>query len=137
MKITIVTGQSKAYYLSRFYKDESIPGGRYFFPENLRDIHPYDLMDRVMWVCDSYFKSNIDIAVFTYSKIVFDAIRLWAVKNKCTESVECISLMRNGDIVTSGLTKKGELLKQVKEIFDHDSFVSNELKRKEKYEDVE
>lgn len=33
MKITIIIGKSKYYHLDKLFKDESIEGQRYFFPE--------------------------------------------------------------------------------------------------------
>ena len=131
MKITIISGQNRCYHLNKFYKDESIEGQRYFFPEIVGSdmLQAYDTMERVVEKCDMYLKLRRSLVIFTYSKVVLDSVRLWAVKNKCTYAVECLCLLQNGDITKSRLSPTGEFEHMKEGIFDFEQFVEKELSK--------
>lgn len=131
MEITIISGQSKYYHLDKFYKDESIEGQRYFFPEIVGAdmLQEYDIMEKVMEKCDIYLKRRQSLVIFTYSKVVLDSVRVWAVKNKCCNSIKCMSLLSSGEVSITKLDKNGELNHPQKGVFDFDQYVANELLR--------
>ena len=131
MKITIISGQSKYYHLDKFYKDESIEGQRYFFPEIVGAdmLQEYDIMEKVMEKCDIYLKRRQSLVIFTYSKVVLDSVRVWAVKNKCCDIVRCVNLLKNGETSISKLDKNGELIHPQEGVFDFERYVENELQQ--------
>lgn len=129
MKITIISGQNGCYHLDKFYEDESIVGQRYFFPEitGADMLQAYDTMEKVTEKCDMYLNLRKSLVIFTYSKVVLDSVRLWAVKNKCCDIVRCMNLLKNGEVTISKLDKNGELNHPQEGVFDFDQYVENEL----------
>ena len=119
MKITIVTGQRKA-KLEEYYDDVNIPGQRCFFPETIEGIHPLDLKDRITDKCDMYAAMDGDLVIFTYSEIVNDTIRLWALKNNRLDVVEYVLVLNNGEMNRYKLGKYGDFDCEYPEIFDTD-----------------
>ena len=126
MKITIVTGQRKA-KLEKYYKDKNIPGQRCFFPETIEGIHPLDLKDRIADKCDMYAAMDNDLVIFTYSEIVNDTIKLWALKNNRLDAVEYVAVLDNGEMSRYKLDKYGSLNCEDAEIFDSSMVIFNEI----------
>lgn len=126
MKITIVTGQRKA-KLEKYYKDKNIPGQRCFFPETIEGIHPLDLKDRIADKCDMYAAMDNDLVIFTYSEIVNDTIRLWALKNNRLDAVEYVAVLDNGEMNRYKLGKYGSLNCEDAEIFDSAMVIFGEI----------
>lgn len=126
MKITVVTGQRKA-KLEKYYEDKNIPGQRCFFPETIESIHPLDLKDRIIDKCDMYAAMDNDLVIFTYSEIVNDTIKLWALKNKRLDVVEYVTVLDNGEMKHYKLSKYGELDCENAEIFDSSMVILNEI----------
>lgn len=126
MKITVVTGQRKA-KLEKYYKDKNIPGQRCFFPETIEGIHPLDLKDRIADKCDMYAAMDNDLVIFTYSEIVNDTIKLWALKNNRLDAVEYVAVLDNGEMNRYKLGKYGGFNCNYAEIFDCATVIFNEI----------
>ncbi len=126
MKITVVTGQRKA-KLEKYYNDVNIPGQRCFFPETIEGIHPLDLKDRIIDKCDMYAAMDNDLVIFTYSEIVSDTIKLWALKNNRLDAVEYVTVLDNGEINRYKLGKYGDFSCEYAEILDSTNVIFNEF----------
>lgn len=126
MKITVVTGQRKA-KLEKYYDDANISGQRCFFPETIEGIHPLDLKDRITDKCDMYAAMDGDLVIFTYSEIVNDTIRLWALKNDRLDTVEYIAVLNSGEMNHYKLGKYGSLNCEDAEIFNSTTIILNDI----------
>lgn len=87
----------------------------------------YKLSERILKLCDAYFKSNEDLIITTYSEIVLDSVRLWGARTGHCDILKCISCMDNGEIRTSGFNKYGEMDVWENGIFDIKKVILKEL----------
>lgn len=126
MKITVVTGQRKV-KLEKYYDDVNISGQRCFFPETIEGIHPLDLRDRITDKCDMYAAMDRDLVIFTYSEIVNDTIRLWALKNNRLDAVEYMVVLNSGEMNHCKLDKNGDFNCEYAEIFDSAMVIFGEI----------
>ena len=121
MEIIIVTGQQNGnLYLAGNYEHVK------YFPEQ-STLHPYKLFEKILKLCDMYFKANEDLVITTYSEIVLDSVRLWGARTGHCDILKCISCMDNGEIRTSTFNEYGEMDVWENGIFDIKRIILKEL----------
>ena len=121
MEIIIVTGQRNgSLYLAGNYEHVK------YFPEQ-STLHPYKLSEKILKLCDTYFKANEDLIITTYSEIVLDSVRLWGARTGHCDILKCINCMDNGEISTSGFNEYGEMDVWENGIFDIKKVILKEL----------
>ncbi len=132
MEIKIVTGQRNAdlAQMVRTYNNVE------YYPES-KKIHPYNLVDNILELCEKHYNQNQDLIIVTYSEIVLDAIRLWGARTAHCDIVECINVLDNGETHIAKLNKFGGMDFWEDGVFDIKSVILKELLkiRKSKDED--
>ena len=121
MEITIITGQQNAnLYISYNYEHVK------YFPEQ-NTLHPYRLSERILELCDMYFKANKDLVITTYSEVVLDSVRLWGARTGNYNILKCITCMDNGEVHTSTFNEYGEMNTWEHGVFDIKEAILKEL----------
>lgn len=121
MEIVIITGQRNG-NLSVIGDYKHIR----YFPEQIT-LHPYKLSEKILKLCDIYFKANEDLVIVTYSEIVLDSVRLWGTRTGHCDILKCINCMDNGEIRTSGFNEYGEMESWEEGVFDIKRAILKEL----------
>lgn len=121
MEIVIITGQRNG-NLSVIGDYKHIR----YFPEQIT-LHPYKLSEKILKLCDIYFKANEDLVIVTYSEIVLDSVRLWGARTGHCDILKCINCMDNGEIRTSGFNEYGEMESWEEGVFDIKRAILKEL----------
>lgn len=121
MEIIIITGQQNGnLHLAGDYEHVK------YFPEQ-NTLHPYRLSERILELCDMYFKANKDLVIATYSEIVLDSARLWGARTGNCNILKCITCMDNGEVHTSTFNEYGEMNTLEHGVFDIKKAILKEL----------
>lgn len=77
MEIKIISGQ-RGICLEKY--TPSI-GNVILYPEiQYGAMHSYDLVDKILPLCQEFYDKNEDLVIVTYSETVLDAVRLWVAR---------------------------------------------------------
>lgn len=93
MKIVIISGQKNADIqkaLQKLNLNDCIQ-----YPES-EILHNYDLSEKVMELCDACHTQNRDLKIITYSEIVVNSARLWAIRTNNIGLFKMVSVMVMG-----------------------------------------
>ena len=108
MEIKVISGQRNANIekaLKKLNIDNCIE-----YPE-VEIIHNYDLSEKIMKLCDDFYNiKKTDLIVITYSEIVVNSIRLWAIRTGHIDLFTMITVMDDGKIKETKMDESGELL---------------------------
>ena len=108
MKIVIISGQKNADIqkaLQQLNLNDCIQ-----YPES-EILHNYDLSEKVMELCDACHTQNRDLKIITYSEIVVNSARLWAIRTNNIGLFKMVSVMDNGETRETKMDESGELIK--------------------------
>lgn len=122
MKIKIVTGQRNGNIMAVTEKANNVK----YFPES-REIHPYNLVNNILNMCERYYNANYDLTIVTYSEVVLDAIRLWGARTQHCDIIECVNALDNGEIHVAKFNKIGEMDFYENGVFDIKKIILKEL----------
>ena len=122
MKIKIITGQRNGDLtkIAKNYKNIV------YYPE-AKEIHPYNLADNILELCEKHYSENKDLIINTYSEIVLDAARLWGARTKHCDILECINVLNNGEIHIAKFNEFGEMEFWENGVFDIKTIILKEL----------
>lgn len=122
MEIKIVTGQRNGDLTQITKKYSNIE----YYPE-AKEIHPYNLVDNILELCEKHYNDNEDLLIVTYSEIVLDSIRLWGARTKRCDIIECVNVLDNGEIDIAKFNKFGEMDFWEDGVFDIKTIILKEL----------
>lgn len=122
MKIKLVTGQRYG-NLKKVVEEGT---DTIWYPE-AKEIHPYNLADNILELCEKHYNENKDLIIVTYSEIVLDAVRLWGARTKHCDILECVNVLNNGEIHIAKFNEFGEMEFWENGVFDIKSVILKEL----------
>lgn len=122
MKIKIITGQRNGDF-SQIAKNYN---NIVYYPES-KEIHPYNLADNILELCEKHYNENKDLIIVTYSEIVLDAVRLWGARAKHCDILECVNVLNNGEIRIAKFNEFGEMDFWEAGVFDIKTIILKEL----------
>ena len=77
MEIKIISGQRGICLEEYIPKKENVIR----YPEiQYGAIHAYDLVDKILPLCQDFYNRDEDLIIITYSETVLDAVRLWVAR---------------------------------------------------------
>lgn len=122
MEIKIVTGQRNADLAQMVRNYNNVE----YYPESKR-IHPYNLADNILELCEKHYNENKDLIIVTYSEIVLDTVRLWGARTKHCDILECVNVLNNGEIRIAKFNEFGEMDFWEDGVFDIKTIILKEL----------
>ena len=124
MRIIIISGQRNADIqkaLQQLNLNDCIQ-----YPES-EILHNYDLSEKVMELCDACHTQNRDLKIVTYSEIVVNSARLWAIRTNNIGLFKMVSVMDNGETRETKMDESGELIKWEDGVFDIQQLLLSEI----------